>query len=85
MEHPPMAVGGLQGGAELVAIAIKGHAQLQQPGYASRGLMHQQLYSRTITETCPCRQGVGDMAGKTVVVVGDRGNTALGPAACRAG
>ena len=85
MEHPPMAVGGLQGGAELVAVAIKGHAQLQQPGHASRGLMHQQLYGGTITETCPRLQGVGDMAGKTVVVVGDRGNAALGPAACGAG
>ena len=85
MQYTPMAVGSLQGGAELISIAIKGHAQLQQPGDASRGLMHQQLYGGTITQTCPCLEGVGDMTRKTVVVAGDRGNAALGPAACGAG
>ena len=47
--------------------------------------MHQQLYGGTITQTCPSLEGVGDMTRKTVVVAGDRGNAALGPAACGAG
>jgi hypothetical protein len=61
MQNPPMAVGGLQGGAELIAIAIKGHAELQKPGYAARSLVHQQLDGGTITKARPGLQGVVDM------------------------
>lgn len=41
MQDPPVAVGGLQGGAQSAFMAVKVHAQLQEPLDAGRRLAHE--------------------------------------------
>ena len=81
MKHAAVAVGRLQGGAEVVAVAIEVHPQLHQPLHAGWGLVHQQLNRGGLTETSPSAQGVFLMAGEAVLRTGDRRNPSLGPPA----
>jgi len=53
VEHPPVAVGRLQSGAQAVAIPIKGHVQLEQALHAGRGLMHKPFDGLPIAEPPP--------------------------------
>ena len=80
-----MAVGRLQGGAEAIAVAIKGHVELQQPLDAGRGLAHQQGHGGWIAEAGAGLEGVFDVALEAVLGAGHGGDAALGPAAGRAG
>ena len=40
MQHPPVAVGGFQGCAQIFSVAVEGHAQLQQALYAGWSVMN---------------------------------------------
>ncbi len=81
MQHPPVAVGGFQGCAQIFAVAVEGHAQLQQALYAAWSVMHQSLHGRQIAQSSPCHQGVVDVALEAVVGSCYCGYTSLGPAA----
>ena len=83
MEDAPMAVGGLQGGAQACSVAIEGHAQFEQPLHACRGLMHQQLHGVAVAEAGSGPEGVVNVAGEAVAGGRHRRNPALGPAAGR--
>ena len=83
VQHPPMAVGGLEGGAQLVAVAVEGHAELHEPLHAAGGLAHQHLNRLRLTEPGACPQCVFHMACEAVLRARHRGDAALGPAACR--
>ena len=58
MQHPAPAMGGFQGGAEGLALAIEVETQAQQVGNAARRLLHQAIHRCRLTQPCPCRQGV---------------------------
>jgi hypothetical protein len=58
MEHPAAAVGGLQGGAQLIPLVIELQPQLQQAFNALGRLPYQQIYGRGIAEAGPCLEGV---------------------------
>ena len=81
MQHPPVAVGGLQGCAQIFAVAVEGHAQLQQARHAGWSVMHEPLNRRMVTEPSPRHQGVVDVALKAVVRSCYCGDTSLGPPA----
>ena len=81
VEHPAVAVGGLQGCAQIFAVAVEGHAQLQQARHAGWSVMHEPLNRRMVTEPCPRHQGVVDVALKAVVRSCYCGDTSLGPTA----
>jgi len=81
VQHPPVAVGRLQGGAQLFGLPVEGHAQLQEPRHAVRGIAHQQLHRLEVTEAGSSFQGVVDVALEAVFGSGHCGNPALGPAA----
>ena len=85
VEHPPVAVGRLQSGAQAVAIPIKGHVQLEQALHAGRGLMHEPFDGLPIAEPPPGLEGVVHMAGKAVIRPGNRRDASLGPATGGAG
>ena len=44
MQHPPAAMGCLQGGAEALPLAVQVEAQAQQVGNAARCLLHQAVH-----------------------------------------
>ena len=85
VEHPAVAVGGLQGCAQDLAVTVEVHAQLQQSLHAGRGFTHQQGNSGGVAQTGPRAQGVLHMAVETVLGSGHSGDPPLGPAAGRAG
>jgi len=58
MQHPPAAMGGFQGGAEGLAVAVEVEPQAQQVGNAARRLLHQAIHRCRLAQPCPCRQGV---------------------------
>ena len=81
VQHAPVAVGRLQGGAQGLALAVEIHAQLQQPLHAGRCLPHQQLHRWRVAQASAGAQGVVNVAGEAVVGPGHRGDAPLGPAA----
>ena len=85
MKNTAMAVGGFQGGAAPAVLAVKVHPQLQQPFDAGRGLTHEQLHRRAITEFGAGLEGVLEMALEAVFRPGYCCDAALGPAAGGAG
>ena len=76
-----MAVGRLEGGAQLVGLPIEAHAQLQQPRHTARGIPHQQVHGPSVAEVGAGPKGVLDVALEAVLGPGHRGDPALGPAA----
>ena len=85
VQHAPVAVGGLERGAQAAVVAIEVHPQLQQPLHAGGGFLHQQLHRWGVAEATASPEGVVAVAGEAVVGVGYRGNAPLGPAAGGAG
>jgi len=81
VQHPPVAVGRLQGGAQLVGLPVEGHAQLQQPRHTVRGIAHQEFHRLEVAEAGAGLQGVVDVALEAVFGPSHRSNPALGPAA----
>ena len=80
MQHPVMTVGRLQrGGQAAIAIAIKLHAQLQEPIHTLRCLIHQQSNGIPIAEPCSGMNGVRGVATAAVVWSCDGGNASLCP------
>ena len=81
VQNPPVAVGRLQGRAQLISLPVEGHSQLQQPRHTVRGIPHQQLHRLEVAEAGAGLQGVVDVALEAVLGPGHRSNSALGPAA----
>ena len=85
MQHPPVAVGRLESGAESAVVVIKIHPQLQQPLHAGGSLLHEQFHGRRIAQPTACPDRVVAMAFEAVVRPSDCSDAALGPAAGGAG
>jgi hypothetical protein len=81
MEHPAAAVGGLQGGAQLIPLAIQLEPQLQQAVNAVGSLLYQKIYSRGIAEARARLEGVLLVQCRAIIGAHRSGEAPLGPAA----
>jgi len=83
MQHPAVAVGGLQGGAQTSIAAIERHAELQQALDTGRRLANEQFNGLGIAETGTGLERVLAVAREAVFRPGHRRDAPLGPAAGR--
>jgi len=81
MQHPVMAVGCLEGGGQLRAIAVEGHPQPQQSIHAVRGQGHQLAHGIAIAQSGTGADRVLGVAAGAVVAASDGCDPPLGPAA----
>ena len=81
MEHPAAAVGGLQGGAQLIPLVVELEPQLQQAFNAVGRLPYQQIYSGGIAEAGPCLEGVLLVQFRAIIGAHRSGQAPLGPTA----
>jgi hypothetical protein len=67
VQHPTMAMGSLQCGAQQPILMVKGHSQLKETLHAGGGVAHQKIDCWLITQTSSSPDGVGHVALQAVL------------------